>query len=162
MDWKRVGNWCLRLGRRPAALTLYATIAWLALWADAHLIYWFSPLTHAIGFGLALTVCFYWARHWKPRSTRIYRGVLSISFIPLWQFGVQVPLIFSAYSLAESLSTAGTGFAFVIGLGWAVWAVDRQTPRAASMRAFITASDRRMPGWSKIGAEASPVQAERP
>jgi hypothetical protein len=129
MDWKRVGNWCLRLGRRPAALTLYATIAWLALWADAHLIYWFSPLTHAIGFGLALTVCFYWARHWKPRSTRIYRGVLSISFIPLWQFGVQVPLIFSAYSLAESLSTAGTAFAFVIGLGWAVWAVDRQTKR---------------------------------
>ena len=64
-----------------------------------------------------------------PATTEIYPLSLHDALPIFWQFGVQVPLIFSAYSLAESLSTAGTGFAFVIGLGWAVWAVDRQTKR---------------------------------
>ena len=140
IEWSMVGNWCLRHSRRPAALTLYASVLWLALWADAHLIYWFSPLTHTIGFGLALGVCYLWARYWGPRSALMFRGVLSVSFIPLWQFCVVLPLVFSAYSLAESISRLGTAMTFVIGLAWTVWAVDLQTKR--------TNAPVRLPTWN--------------
>lgn len=129
IDWAKLGPFCLRHARRPAALTIYAAILWLALWADAHLIFRFSPLAHSIGFGLALGVCGFWAWYWRPRSRLLYRAVLSASFIPLWQFAAVVPLVFSAWSLSESLSKAGLAIAFVIGLCWAAWAVDLQTKK---------------------------------
>jgi len=47
------------------------------------------------------------------------------------QFLLALPLAFSAYDLAGSVADLGTVAAFVIGLAWATWAVDRQTKRAA-------------------------------
>ena len=44
----------------------------------------------------------------------------------------------------------------------ALKAVKRQMARAASILAFMPANMRRTSGWSKIGAELSPVQPERP
>lgn len=140
MDWATARDWTRRNGRRPAALTIYYAVLWVATWADAHLIYWFSPLTQAGIFFLAIPVGLYWARYWRARSTRIYRAVLSVSFLPLWQFAIQVPLVFSAYPLAESIARLGTALAFLIGLAWAVWAVDLQTKR--------TAPPDRLPTWN--------------
>jgi hypothetical protein len=129
--WKQAIQWCLRHGRRPVALTVCASILWLALWADAHLLFHFSPLTHAICFGLALAVPISWARYWRSRSLLPYRVILSVSFIALWQFAVAAPLVFSAYQLSETLAHAGVAISFVIGLCWAVWVVDRKTKQLA-------------------------------
>ena len=122
---------CLRHAIRPAALTLYASVLWMVVWADAHLLFRFPPLAHTLCFGVFLAVPAAWAHYWRSRSPRIYRGVLSIGFLPLWQFAVVAPLIFSAYGLSEALSHTGVAISFFIGLCWAVWAVDRQTKKTS-------------------------------
>ncbi|MCH2062285.1 MAG: DUF4159 domain-containing protein [Roseibacillus sp.] len=129
--WRQASQWGLGHGRRPVALTACASILWLALWADAHFLFHFSPLIHAICFGLALPVPLSWARYWRSRSLLLHRLILSGSFIPLWQFAVTAPLVFSAYQLSEALAHAGVAIFFVIGLGWAVWLVDRKTKQLA-------------------------------
>ena len=129
--WKQVGPWLLRHCRRPVALTVSASLLWLVLWADAHLLFHLAPLNHALGFGLALAVPLCWARYWRPRSPLLYRGILSVGFLPLWQFAVVVPLVFSAYRLSEAFSRAGVAISFFIGLCWVVWAVDRKTKQLA-------------------------------
>lgn len=129
--WKQVGPWFLRHCRKPVALTVYASVLWLVLWADAHLFFHLAPLNHAIGFGLALAVPLSWARYWRPRSPLLYRGILSVGFLPLWQFALVVPLVFSAYRLSDAFSRAGVAISFFIGLCWVVWAVDRKTKQLA-------------------------------
>jgi len=129
--WKQVGPWFLRHCRKPVALTVYASVLWLVLWADAHLFFHLAPLNHAIGFGLALAVPLWWARYWRPRSPLLYRGILSVGFLPLWQFTLVVPLVFSAYRLSDAFSRAGVAISFFIGLYWVVWAVDRKTKQLA-------------------------------
>lgn len=129
--WKQVGPWFLRHCRKPVALTVYASVLWLVLWADAHLFFHLAPLNHAIGFGLALAVPLSWARYWRPRSPLLYRGILSVGFLPLWQFALVVPLVFSAYRLSDAFSRAGVAISFFIGLYWVVWAVDRKTKQLA-------------------------------
>jgi hypothetical protein len=52
-----LGKWFRRNGRRPAALTAYYAVLWLAFWADAHLIYWFSPVTQSLVFAGAIVIC---------------------------------------------------------------------------------------------------------
>jgi len=131
MHWRRVGPLLGQYLRSPLGLTSIAGFLWGLVWIDAHLTFRFSAGFHALGFGLALPICYYWARHWRPRSTRIYRGVLSVSYLPLWQFLVSLPLLFSAYALSDTLNKLGTLGAFALGLAWATWAVDGQTKRTA-------------------------------
>ena len=38
----------------------------------------------------------------KKRSPLLYRGILSVGFLPLWQFALVVPLVFSAYRLSDA------------------------------------------------------------
>ncbi|BCX49274.1 hypothetical protein HAHE_31820 [Haloferula helveola] len=130
MDWRKTGDWIRKHGRRPVALTIYYAVLWLLTWADAHLLFRFPSLAHAVVFAGALPVCYYWARYWKPRSLRLYRAVLSVSFLPLWQLCITLPLIFSWWDLSESITKLGTAISFLIGLGWTVWAVDLQTKRS--------------------------------
>lgn len=66
----------------------------------------------------------------KDPSTIKFHAALTISYLPVWQLAAQLPLLFSAYSLASSLASAGAFGAFFIGLGWAVWWIDRETKRA--------------------------------
>jgi hypothetical protein len=81
-------------------------------------------------------------------SVIIYRAVLSVSYIPAWQFAVQLPLVFSAYALSSSLSAAGAFGAFFIGLAWAVWWIDRETKRMAAMDDRARTWDpRRLAAW---------------
>lgn len=141
--WKQASQWGLGHGRRPVVLTICASILWLALWIDAHLLFHFSSLTHAICFGLALPVPLSWARYWRSRSLLLYRLTLSVSFLPLWQFAVTAPLVFSAYQLSEALAHAGVAIFFVIGLGWAVWLVDRKTKQLAP-------SSRQQRSWNPL------------
>ena len=140
MNWKRQRVALGRLVRKPAFLTAVAAGLWCLLWLDAHAFYYLRPWQQLLGFFLALPICFYWARRFRNRSALKYRAVLSLSFLPLWQFAAQVPLLFWAYDLSATITRLGLLIAFLIGLAWAVWAVDRQTKR--------TAPPQRLPTWN--------------
>ena len=130
MDIKRISSSLGRQLRRPVVLTAIATVLWCLLWLDAHLFFLLPTWGHTLGFALAIPGCLYWLNYWRNRSALIFRAVLSLSFIPAWQLCVQIPLLFSAYALSETLTTLGTLTAFLIGLAWAVWAVDLKTKRS--------------------------------
>ncbi len=77
-----------------------------------------------------------------------HRAVISICYIPAWQFIAYLPLVFSAYSLSASLSAAGAFGAFFIGLAWAVWWIDRETKRLAGTESRERTWDpRRLAAW---------------
>ena len=130
MDWQGIGPWLGSQIRRPVVLTYVACLLWCLLWLDAHLTFLLPPWLQLTGFALAIPGCLYWLKHWRCRSTLVFRAVLSLSFIPFWQLCVRIPLLFSAYSLSETLTTLGTLTSFLIGLAWAAWAVDFQTKRS--------------------------------
>lgn len=147
MDWARIGQWLLRLGRRPLGWTIFYLPLWLYLWADARLIYRHSPEFHAIGFALAIPLCIYWARYWRPRSRRLFNLVLSVSFLPLWQLTAHLPILFSAYEFAETITALGKIGFFFIGLAWASWAVDLQTKRTSPPKRFPTWNPFQLVAW---------------
>ncbi|MDA0765556.1 MAG: DUF4159 domain-containing protein [Verrucomicrobia bacterium] len=122
--------WLRRHARRPVVRTAAYAVLWCLLWIDAHAWFLLRPGTQAIGFLTALPVCYYWIHRWRHGSLLIRRAILSISYLPLWQLLSHLPLLFSAYALAATITMLGTLGAFFLGLGWAVWWIDRETKRA--------------------------------
>lgn len=148
MDLRGVSDSFLHHARRPVVLTGVFTFLWCLLWLDAQLWFRFQPWFHSLGFFAALPVCFYWIKKFKSRSKIAFRAALSISFIPLWQFAAHLPLVFSGYGLADALSDAGCFIAFLIGLGWEVWWVDRETKRVGtSSKKHSVWDPRRLSAW---------------
>lgn len=125
---------------RPLTLTCIYAAIWLYLWLDANLFFRRDEWVLVIGMGLAIPISLYWLRIWHKKSRLGFLAALSISFIPLWQFAVQLALFFSAYDLSDSFSLLGKIGIFLIGLSWATWAVDRQTRR--------TTPPKKLPSWN--------------
>jgi hypothetical protein len=116
--------------RNPVLLTCIYTILWCLLWLDANAWFRLSRWTTAIGFLTALPVSYYWIRRHRHSSPILRRGVLSASYLPIWQLAVYLPLLNFSYSLSGTISRIGTAGAFFLGLGWAAWWIDRETKRA--------------------------------
>lgn len=125
-----VRNWLLRQSRRPIVWTGIYTVIWCLLWIDAHAWFRLEVWSQTIGFLLALPVCYYWIRHHRHSSLVVRRAVLSISYLPLWQLAAHLPLHSFSYSLSSTIIQIGATGAFFLGLGWAVWWIDRETKRA--------------------------------
>jgi hypothetical protein len=141
-------DWLRHHARRPVVRTGAYAVFWCLLWLDAHAWYRLSTLTHAIGFLTAIPVCIYWMRRWRNGPRLVYRGVLSVCYLPAWQLAVQIALLFSAYSFAETLGKIGTGGAFFLGLAWTVWWMDRETKRLRDAPAGNRTWDpRRLVAW---------------
>lgn len=115
--------------RKPVMVTGIYTLLWSLLWLDAHIWFRFGALLHTLGFFTAAPFCIYWAHRFRRSSAISYRAILSLSWLPAWQFAVSLPLVFSDYSLSESISNVGLFGAFFIGLAWAVWWIDKETKR---------------------------------
>jgi hypothetical protein len=130
MDWARVRESLRHHARRPVVRTALYAVFWCLVWLDARVWFLFQPLVQGLGFLTAIPVCIYWIRRWKQGPPVIYRAVLSACYIPAWQLAAHLPLLFSAYTLSSSIARAGTVGAFFLGLGWAVWWIDRETKRA--------------------------------
>jgi len=128
MGWKVV----MESLRKPVVLTGIYAAFWCLVWLDAHVWFRFSTTLEFIGFLTAIPVCGYWIRRWRKRPAIIYRAVLSICFLPMWQLAVHFPLLFSGYSVSTAIYKTGAAFAFFLGLSWAVWWMDRESKRAAS------------------------------
>jgi hypothetical protein len=177
MDARRLWEVFRKRVCQPDALTGIFAALWCLVWLDAQVCFRFPPWFHALAFLSAAPVCIYWIRStspWtataccsfrlrsllrlggigtesinsSPASAIRQRAVLSVSYIPAWQFIAQLPLVFSAYSLSSSLSAAGAFGAFFIGLAWAVWWIDRETKRMASTEVRRRSWDpRRLAAW---------------
>ena len=123
-------DWLHCQSRRPLVWTGAYAVVWCLLWIDAHA--WFRlgvwPLT--VGFLSALPVCYYWVHRQRHSSLVVRRATLSISYLPLWQLSAHLPLHSYSYALVETINQIGTAGAFFLGLGWAVWWIDRETKRA--------------------------------
>ncbi len=130
MDWPRIRETLRQHARRPVVRTGIYALFWCLVWLDTRVWFYFQPLVQAFGFLTALPVCIYWIRRWRKGPPVIYRAVLSACYVPAWQFIAHLPLLFSAYELSNSISSAGTVGAFFLGLAWAVWWIDRETKRA--------------------------------
>ena len=129
---QKLKNLCDRLPRplrNPLFLTGIYAIFWCLLWIDANVWFWQSRWTTALGFLSAIPVCLYWIRRHRDSATIIRRGILSASYIPVWQLAVYLPLLNFSYSLSITVSRIGTAGAFFLGLGWAAWWIDRETKR---------------------------------
>jgi hypothetical protein len=141
MDARRLWEVFRKRVRQPDALTGIFAALWCLVWLDAQVWFRFPPWFHALAFLSAAPVCIYWIRRtwpWtataccsfrlrsllrpggigtesinsSPASVIRQRAVLSVSYIPAWQFIAHLPLVFSAYSLSASLSAAGAFGAF--------------------------------------------------
>ncbi len=130
MDWPRIRESLRHHARRPVVLTGVYAVLWCLLWLDARIGFMLSPPIQAIGFLTAIPVCLYWLRRWRTGPPVVYRAVLSACYFPLWQLAAHLPLLVSAYEVSALISLAGTTGAFFLGLGWAVWWIDRETKRA--------------------------------
>ncbi|MDE0825173.1 MAG: DUF4159 domain-containing protein [Akkermansiaceae bacterium] len=124
-DWLRLHS------RRPVVRTGAFSILWSLLWIDAHAWFLFSTTTQLIGFLSALPVCYYWIRRHRNSPLLTRRAILSACYLPCWQLLNHLPLLFFAYSFANTITRLGTIGAFFLGLGWAVWWIDRETKRAS-------------------------------
>jgi Domain of unknown function (DUF4159) len=130
MDWARVRESLRHHARRPVVRTALYAVFWCLVWLDARVWFLFTPPVQALGFLTAIPVCIYWIRRWRNGPPVVYRAVLSGCYIPAWQLAAHLPLLFSAYELSSTIASAGTVGAFFLGLGWAVWWIDRETKRA--------------------------------
>ena len=130
MDWPRVRDALRHHVRRPVVRTGIYAVLWCLLWLDARVLFLLPVSVQAIGFLTALPVCLYWIRRFRHEAPHLRRAVLSACYLPLWQLAAHLPLLFSNYGLSSALSSAGTFGAFFLGLGWAVWWIDRETKRA--------------------------------
>ena len=129
-------------------LTWIYVAFWCLLWLDAHAWFRLSYLTSALGFATAIPVCYFWIRRHRNSSLIVRRAVLSVSYLPLWQLVVQLPLLNYSYSLAATLTQAGTAGAFFLGLSWAVWWIDRETKRIPDPKAKkIVWDPRQLVAW---------------
>jgi hypothetical protein len=134
--------------RKPDALTGIFAVLWCIVWLDAQVWFRFPPWFHALAFLAAAPICVWWILRFRKRSKVACRAILSISYIPAWQFFAHLPLVFSAYSLSASLSSAGALGAFFIGLAWAVWWIDSETKRMAATNGQTRTWDpRRLAAW---------------
>ena len=130
MDWPRVRDSLRQHVRRPVVRTGIYAVLWCLLWLDARVGFILPVAVQALGFLTALPVCIYWIRRWRNGPPHLRRAVLSVCYLPVWQLAAHLPLLFSGYGLASAISSAGTFGAFFLGLGWAVWWIDRETKRA--------------------------------
>ena len=121
-----VRDWLLR----PLVWTGAYAVVWCLLWIDAHTWFRLGVWSLTIGFLSALLVCYYWIRRHRHSSLVVRRAILSISYLPLWQLAAHLPHHSFSYALAETINQIGTAGAFFLGLGWAVWWIDRETKRA--------------------------------
>jgi hypothetical protein len=128
----RLGNALRERAREPVVWTTACAILWSLAWLDARVGFRLSPAAQFVGLLTAAPVCVYWVRRGRRRSTLAFRGALSFAYLPAWQLIAHVPLLFSAYGMAASLNAAGAFGAFFLGLGWAVWWLDRETKRVAA------------------------------
>jgi hypothetical protein len=110
-------------------LTGIYAVLWCLLWVDAHAWFRLGVWSLTIGFLTALPVCYYWIRRHRHSSLVVRRAILSVSYLPLWQLVAHLPLHSYSYSIAATIIQAGTAGAFFLGLGWAVWWIDRETKR---------------------------------
>lgn len=125
----KLSNLFGQLRARPVLLTLIYALIWILLWLDAHAFFFLSNLSLTFGFLTALPVCYFWIRRHRRSSLIKRRAVLTFSFFPLWQLLIHLPLHNHSYALSATITSIGTGIAFLLGLGWAVWWIDRESKR---------------------------------
>lgn len=129
MDWPGIRQALRHHARRPVVRTACYAVFWCLLWLDSQVGFVLGLPIQALGFLTAIPVCYYWIHRWRHGPPLIYRAVLSACYFPAWQLAAHLPLLFSASSLASGIASVGTGGAFFLGLGWAVWWIDRETKR---------------------------------
>ena len=124
---KQLAVWSWDPGRRAVTLTAIAAVLWVLLWCDWTAWYLLPTWLHSIGFTAALGVAAYWL-HWPRGCERtLYRGILSACFIPVWGWLTFASFTLGWYGLGKFFTGAGIATAFVIGLCWAVWYVERRS-----------------------------------
>jgi hypothetical protein len=133
----------LKSDRRLAATAVVA-VAWLVCIFDW---LWSGKISQAglgAGFAIAALTAAVWARWaYLNRSAQLIlsAAVLSIAFLPVWQFTV---FMLDLLELAEARAMAarvGTAAAYFIGLGWVVWGLERTARRFDLERLKLQAED---------------------
>ena len=129
-DLSRLSEFGRRL-LRPVPLTALYAVVWALLWLDSKAWFFLSNKTLALGFLTALPVSFYWIRRHRRSSRVKRRAILSLSYLPLWQLAIHLPLLDHRHGLSATLTSLGLAGAFLIGLAWTVWWLDRESKRVS-------------------------------
>lgn len=117
--------------RAPAVLTALFAAGWLYLWMDWLAFHQRDVLEQRAGFGLSLLPVLWWLNHARKSESSIFRYVVySLCLFPVWhlivflfdELGSDAPWgVFRVYA-----AQGGLFLAFVTGLGWVTWWVDRK------------------------------------
>ncbi len=139
--------------RGPVVLTILASIGLLYFWADWLAFQQLSLTHHWSGFGLGLAGAAWWLERARKMQRVRRLLVFSLSFFPIWLF-----LVFALNemgggepwgTLRSYSATGGIFLAFLIGLAWLTWFVERQS------RIFQLVRLKKAEGASRVG----PLQA---
>ena len=104
---------------------------WVLLWCDWVAWYWLPTAIHWIGFSVAVVGAIYWTWSSSDRGGLRHRAITSVCFVPIWGWLTFAAFTTGWYRLGEFISAAGLAVAFVIGLCWAVWYVERKSRQLA-------------------------------
>lgn len=117
--------------RAPAVLTALLAAGWLYLWVDWLAFHQRDVDEQRIGFGLSLLPVLWWLNHARNSANPVFRYVVySFCLFPVWhllvfifdELGSDAPWgVFRVYA-----AQGGLFLAFVTGLGWVTWWVDRK------------------------------------
>lgn len=127
--------WLYCIVSRVARLELYAWFTWTVLTG-------------------AMLLAGGWIYMTRRESTRIRALVASLAYLCIWQWLVLAADALDWGSARASLASLGTGVMFLVGLAWAVWAVDRANNHYHALR-LAARRDRQDPAAPRPPREAS-------
>lgn len=140
---------------RPLAVTCGYALLWALLWLDWTAWYQLPVWLQAVGFTASIGFVWYWHQWSCGRGVIVRRAVLSAAFVPVWQWIVFATHGAGLDELRVMAARAGLGGAFLIGLAWVVWYVERTAQQYRAMRraaAVAAASPRDV--WNPLDLDA--------
>jgi len=96
-------------------------LIWLDRFSFHFLPEWLLLLLLTLVLGLALS----WAGTARPLGQAPFRAAVSAAILPAWLWLVMAPSWLGWMALSATLARLGLGIVFVVGLGWAVWLMER-------------------------------------
>ena len=112
---------------------LAAALGWGLLWCDWSAWYLLPSWIHGIGFTAAAVFVGRWAWGQRHASGQRRAVVGTVTFVVAWQWTVFASASLGWNALARGLGIAGLVAGFLIGLGWMLWVVERESRRYESV-----------------------------
>jgi hypothetical protein len=114
---------------QPGSWTGVYALVWALLWFDWLAWFQLPEWLLALGFTLSLPVAAFWMVRTRKSPLPVRCAIATAAYLPLWHWTVFVTHALVLEALRTWLARLGLAGAFVIGLAWVIWYVERASQR---------------------------------